>query len=136
METSARLDFETVTPSQNDFATTVARLKDAVAQESFSVLFELDLQAIAAKKELVLGPTVVLGICKAPLAVAALHQDPRILAQLPCRVGVSEHDGQVTLTVMNPKLLADLYEGETLSEIAKEVDDSLQAILKYASTRG
>ena len=89
------------------FGDAVRRVKEALRQEGFGILTEIDLQAAFREK---LGrefrPYVILGACNPPLAFSAINADPSVGLLLPCNVtveSVSERRTIVRLT--NPEAL-------------------------------
>jgi len=67
----------------------LSQVKEALKNEGFGVLFELDMQKILKEKLNVdFRPYFVLGACNPPLANEALHTEIEIGLLLPCHVVV------------------------------------------------
>ena len=62
----------------------VAATREALADQGFGILTEIDLAAtMKAKLDVDLPPQVILGACRPPLAYEAISVDPSIAAVLP-----------------------------------------------------
>lgn len=89
------------------FNDAMGRVKDALKQEGFGILTEIDLQAAFREK---LGrefrPYVILGACNPPLAFSAVSADPSVGLLLPCNVTVESVGAQrTTVRLTNPEAL-------------------------------
>ena len=118
-----------------DPATAEARLRDALKDEGFGVLTEIDVQATLREK---LGaetaPYTILGACNPPLAHQALEADPAIGGLLPCNVVVRAHpDGGSELIAIDPDRMLGLADEPALEPLAREVSERLQRVLDAAS---
>ena len=116
------------------FGDAVARVKDALKQEGFGILTEIDLQAAFREK---LGrefrPYVILGACNPPLAYSAINADPAVGLLLPCNVTVESVDEQRTVVrLTNPEALLSAAHG-TSADLAEVARDARQRMLRVRS---
>ena len=112
-----------------------ARLRDALKDEGFGVLTEIDVQATLREK---LGedtaPYTILGACNPPLAHQALEADPAIGGLLPCNVVVRAHpDGGAEYIAIDPDRMLGLADEPALTTLAHEVAERLQRALTAAA---
>lgn len=116
------------------FAETAGRVKDALKQEGFGILTEIDLQAAFREK---LGrefrPYVILGACNPPLAFSAINVDPAVGLLLPCNVTIESVGERRTLVrLTNPDTLLSgsaLGSSPELAGVARDASDRMSRVL-------
>ena len=117
------------------FSEAASRVKDALKQEGFGILTEIDLQAAFREK---LGrefrPYVILGACNPPLAFSAINIDPAVGLLLPCNVTIESVDERRTLVrLTNPDTLLSgsaLGSSPELAGVARDASDRMSRVVK------
>ena len=113
---------------------TVARVREALMEQGFGVLTEIDVRKTLKEKiDVDVDPQIILGACNPRLAHRALEADPRIASLLPCNVVVRTEGGRTVIDAVNPQLLADVSGSPALGAIAEEAGRRIQAALDAAS---
>lgn len=123
---STNLGFDVELPAA--FDATVTRVKEALKQEGFGILTEIDLRAAFREK---LGrefrPFVILGACNPPLAYAAISADPAVGLLLPCNVTVE--------SVGEQRTVVRLTDPVALLGAAREASPELAGVARDAGER-
>ena len=121
------------TTVHTSFDQAVQRTREALAQNGFGVLTEIDMKAtLKAKLGADMENYLILGACNAPLAHRAVTVDRQIGLLLPCNVVVrADPTDQNTVIVeaMNPRLLVEVTGEAGLEPVADEVAAKLQAAI-------
>ncbi len=125
-----RPEMDVITYSSRPYAEVVEAVKKAAVEKGFSIVFELDLQQRIKAKGFEAPPTMVIGVCGAGYAAKALANDPRVAANLPCRIAIMDLGEKRQVSTQNTQLLASMYEGEEMATVGKSVDKILRAILE------
>ncbi len=112
------------------FDTVVTRVTDALQQQGFGVLTEIDVQATLKKKlDVDRRPYRILGACNPALAHRAIEAEPDVGLLLPCNVVVREEaDGTVTVAFMNPEVILQLVNEPEVHALGKEVLTLLERV--------
>ena len=84
----------------------VSQVKEALADQGFGVLTEIDVRAtMKAKLGVDVPDQVILGACRPELAHRALDAAPSIAALLPCNVVVRTANHQTVVEVVDPAVM-------------------------------
>lgn len=121
---------EPVVKLDMEFDEAVAAVKDALAEQGFGTLTEIDLRAtLDAKIGKKIDPYVIVGACNPHLAGRALDVEPSIGALLPCNVVVRQTEQGVAVEPMDPRLMSQITDSDDLEPIAAEAERLLRAAL-------
>lgn len=106
------------------------RIRQALADEGFGILTEIDVQATLKQKlDLDMRPYKILGACNPPLAHQAIETDEDIGALLPCNVVVRAHpDGGTELVAADPEAMLGI--SPHADELRGLAQDAKQRILR------
>ena len=110
----------------------VEKTKEALQEEGFGVLSEIDMQQkLKEKLNVDSGRYVILGACNPPLAWKALQAEREIGLLLPCNVIVYEKDGgQCVVAAVDPdSMLGVVGENAVVAEVARDAKGRLQRAL-------
>lgn len=112
----------------------VSRVREALKEEGFGVLTEIDVKATLKEK---LGADfkryVILGACNPPLAHRALSAEDDIGLLLPCNVVVYESDGGSVVKALNPLTMAGFCDSDPVRTVAHEAHDRIQRCIACLS---
>jgi len=113
------------------FDEALSAARQALAEQGFGVLTEIDMRAtLKAKLDVDIAPQVILGACRPPLAYAALQAEPSIGLLLPCNVVVRAiDDGTVLVQALNPDIMVSMTGNPNLVAVATDASARLSAAL-------
>jgi uncharacterized protein (DUF302 family) len=129
MEKSKEYAFSTVLNTSYEDA--IARVTDALKEEGFGVLTEIDVKATLKKKlDKEFRRYVILGACNPPYAYRSLEADLDVGLLLPCNVIVYETDDKKAyVAVINPVSALEVIQSRELKTIAEEVSGRLKRVV-------
>jgi uncharacterized protein (DUF302 family) len=124
----------TMTAETGDtYVEAVARTREALAEQGFGVLCEID---VAATLEDKLGvesePYLILGACNPQLAHRALTAEAELGVLLPCNVIVYRRDGRVHIAAVDPQRMLSIVPNAALPKVAGEVRRRLATVVERA----
>ncbi|MEX2533470.1 MAG: DUF302 domain-containing protein [Nitriliruptoraceae bacterium] len=103
-----------------------AKVRDALKEEGFGVLTEIDVEAtLRTKLGEEVGPYKILGACNPSLAHKAIGIDREVGLMLPCNVLLRDTgDGGTEVLAADPSAMVTLF-GDALSEVAANAREKL-----------
>lgn len=116
-----------------DFDEAVERVTDALSNEGFGVLTEIDVKGVFKKKlDKEFRDYRILGACNPNLAFQAIQAEPDIGALLPCNVVVqrSEDDNETRVTLLKPSAMLAMVDDEAVGDVARDADARFQRVLE------
>ncbi|MEV6426388.1 DUF302 domain-containing protein [Nocardia sp. NPDC051463] len=118
------------------FADTVATVREALAEQGFGVLTEIDVRAtLHAKLGIEMEDYLILGACNPALAHRALELHRQIGLLLPCNVVVRTENDATVVEAVDPDLLVSHTHQPALQPIAQEARAGLAAALETVVKR-
>lgn len=107
-----------------------AAIREALGEQGFGILTEIDVQAtMKAKLDIDRDPYKILGACNPHLANQALSMEQAIGLLLPCNVVVYPTDDGSVVSAMEPMAMVDLTGNDELAAIATEAKQRLEKAL-------
>ena len=116
---------------ETTFDEAINRVTDALQDQGFGVLTEIDVQATFRKKlDADFQPYRILGACHPQYAYKALQAEDKIGTMLPCNVIVQDiGDGRIEVAAVDPIASMRAVENESLGGIATEIQGKLRAVI-------
>jgi len=129
MEKVKEYAFSTVLDTSYEDA--ISKVIDALKEEGFGVLTEIDVKATLKKKlDKDFRKYVILGACNPPYAHRSLEADLDVGLLLPCNVIVYETDDKkASVSAINPVSALEVIRSEELIKIAEEVSGKLKNVI-------
>ncbi len=117
---------------QSDFASSVQRTIEALKQEGFGIITDIDLKETFKKKiNVEFRNYRILGACNPKLAHEALQIEDKVGTMLPCNVVVQEvADGRIEVAAIDPVASMQAIDNGRLKEAAAQVRSKLQSALE------
>lgn len=119
------------TLSGTSFNDAISRTTDALKEQGFGILTEIDVKATMKKKlDKDFREYRILGACNPALAYQALQAEDRIGTMLPCNVIVQQRDnGDVEVAAVDPAASMQAVDNPSLAGVAAIVRDKLRAVI-------
>ncbi|NKX91639.1 MULTISPECIES: DUF302 domain-containing protein [Nocardia] len=136
------MDLALSTTLHTTFDDALERTREALAEQGFGILTEIDMQATLKAK---LGHDMedyrILGACNPPLAHQAVEINRQIGLLLPCNVVVRRDrtdtdTDTIIVEAMNPQLMVAVTGQPALDPVAEDATTRLRAALAALGGRG
>lgn len=114
----------------------VVKVREALSDEGFGVLTEIDVSATLKKKlDVDFRPYIILGACNPPMAHQALLAEQEIGLLLPCNVIVyaGDEEGTSVVSAMDPVAALSLSGNPNVEPLAVQVKERLERVLGAVS---
>jgi cytochrome c oxidase cbb3-type subunit 3 len=132
-KSGARLSATLSVESPYSLKDTVENVKQAITSQNFILIRTDTLEHGLAKPGEENPHQVILHFCNFHFLYQALAVDPRVGMFLPCRVTVTERNGKVTISSINPEYLSRLFNNAELNEYCKRMHGVYRDILEEAT---
>ncbi|MFO7827034.1 MAG: DUF302 domain-containing protein [Bacteroidales bacterium] len=115
-----------------DFNSAVTKVKDALQEEGFGILSEIDVNETLKKKlDIDFRKYKILGACNPPNAHKALLSEPNVGTMLPCNVIVQEiENSKIEIAAVNPQASMMAIENDELQKIAGNIKEKLEKAIQ------
>jgi uncharacterized protein (DUF302 family) len=110
----------------------ISKVTDALKEEGFGVLTEIDVKSTLKKKlDVDFRKYMILGVCNPPYAFRTLQTDLDVGLLLPCNVIVHETDDKKAyISALNPVSALEVIKSQELRKIAAEVSEKLKRVVE------
>ena len=114
------------------FDDAIAKVTEALKEEGFGVLTEIDVKETLKKKiDVDFHPYRILGACNPKLAHQALTAEDKIGTMLPCNVIVQQLDGgKIEIAAVDPAASMAAVQNDDLGKIAGTVRAKLSQVIE------
>lgn len=131
MNLGVAMDYTMTRRVDGPFQDIVDSTTEALEEEGFGVLSDINLQAKLKEKLGLEGyPEYrILGACNPPLAEQGLDAERDLGTLLPCNVVIYEDDGDVVVSAVDPQTLLGVVDNPDLDGIAGDVRDRFDRVL-------
>lgn len=114
-----------------DFEGVDQRARQALTDNGFGILTEIDVKATMKKKlDKDMSAYRILGACNPGMAWEAIGVEPRVGAMLPCNVILREVSEGIEVSAVDPVASMSAIDNEDLKQVAGKVRDMLSEVVQ------
>ena len=107
--------------SPNSLEDTIANVKKAAIGKNFRIIREQYLNEGLVKPDKENKKQKIVYFCNFDFLNRALAIDPRVGLFLPCRLTITEENGNVTVSTINPLYMSSFFNNEELDKLCREM---------------
>lgn len=113
------------------FGHAIEQVTEALKQEGFGVLSEIDVKATFKRKlDVDFHPYIILGACHPQIAYRMIRADDKAGVLFPCNVIVQEHsDGRVEVSAIDPAVMFQAIDTPAEQEIIADARRLMEAVV-------
>ena len=113
------------------FDDALTAVRDALAEQGFGILTEIDMAGTLKKKlDVDIAPQVILGACNPPLAHRSLQAEESVGLLLPCNVVVRSVGADATVVeALDAQIMVGVSANDGLRSVADDAAGRLRAAL-------
>jgi len=117
---------------EGNFEEVEKRTREALKQEGFGVLTEIDVKETLKKKlDVDFRKYKILGACNPPFAYKALLAEDKIGTMLPCNVIIQETEaGEIEVAAIDPIASMQAIQNPSLGDLANQVREKLRRVVE------
>jgi len=117
---------------EGDFDEVEARVRQALMEEGFGILTEINVRDTLKKKlDVDFRPYKILGACNPPLAHRALTAVPDAGLLLPCNMTLSQEEGNmIEVSIIDPMIMLSVGNLPQLKSVADDAGEKLQRVVE------
>ena len=119
--------------TEKPYAQAVKAVTDAAAAHGYRVQFVHDVAQTLAERGFEREPVTIVEMCNAKYASQVLAADVKIGLMLPCPIMVYAEKGEVFITTMRARLIADLFPDADISAVSAQVERVLTDVVDTAA---
>lgn len=113
------------------FSDAVEKTREALQEEGFGVLCEIDIrEKLKEKLGVDFRNYMILGACNPPLAYETLQQEINIGLLLPCNVVVYEGAGHTVVAAIDAAMMLSVVGNPNLTATAEAVNEKLRKVVE------
>ena len=117
--------------SSLSFHETVKKVREALREEGFGVITEIDMkETFKEKLNVYFRNYLILGACNPRFAFETLTEEDKVGVFLPCNVVIQEHEnGRAEVSIINPEEMVQSVDNLSVKSFATQLKRLLQQVL-------
>jgi Uncharacterized conserved protein len=117
--------------SNQPFSTTVKKVTEALREEGFGIITEIDIkETFREKLNVYFRNYLILGACNPRFAYETLMEEDKVGVFLPCNVVIQEHEnGKIEVSIVDPEEMVHSVDNLSVKSFATQLKTVMQQVL-------